>query len=184
MSQFPESAPSADTQTSQATGSITPQERLVNSRKALVRHMTRNQSPGRVVTPNGDASSLNAGLGVDQDVDGKPDFSATHFDPRATHSSSDSQMRTTAFSLARQALMTWWQRHPAHLAVDIARPLLSQFAEKKPVRLLVVAAGIGAVLVLFKPWRMVTPAGVLLGTLKSSGLSNMLLSLVSRVGRK
>ena len=180
MSQFSEAAPSADIQTSEATGSITPQERLANSRKALVRHMTRNQPSGRAVPANVDASSLGAGVGVD----GNPDFSAAHFDPKAADNSSDGQNRSTVFSLAQQALMTWWQHHPAHLAVDIARPLLSQFAEKKPVRLLAIAAVVGALLVLFKPWRMVTPAGVLLGTLKSSGLFNMLLSLLSGVGRK
>lgn len=182
MPQNSESVPSVDTQTSQATGSTTPQERLANSRKALVRYMTRNLPASRSISLDDDASSLGNGSV------NNADFSATHFDPEAARNNSEENAnrndKNGAFSLAQHALRAWWQHHPAHLAVDIARPVLSQYAEKKPVKLLAIAAGVGAVLVLLKPWRMVTPSGVLLGTLKSSGLSNMLLSLFSGINRK
>lgn len=182
MSQISESATSVDTQTSQATGSTTPQERLANSRKALVRFMTRNLPASRSIPLNADASSLgNSSVN-------NADFSASHFDPESARNNSEENAhrndKNGALSLAQHALRAWWQHHPANLVVDIVRPVLSQYAEKKPVRLLAIAAGIGAVLVLLKPWRMVTPSGFLLGTLKSSGLSNMLLSLFSGINRK
>ena len=57
----------------------------------------------------------------------------------------------------------------------MARPLLTDYAKAHPFKLLGISAGAGAAIVLIRPWRMVS-MGILLSTLKSSGLSSLLLS--------
>jgi membrane-associated PAP2 superfamily phosphatase len=56
---------------------------------------------------------------------------------------------------------------------------LNRYAHDKPVQLLGAAAALGAALVVVRPWRLVSITSLLLATLKSSGLTTTLLSLLS-----
>lgn len=162
--------------TRQALESTTPQERLANSRKALVWHMTRHQPP----------SQRSSQRESKEQQEASENFSESRFDPQNADADQVGKRRNSGsgFGMVWQILVAWWSRHPANIAIDIARPVLTQYAEKKPFRVLGVAAAAGAVLVLIKPWRIVTPGAILLGVLKSSGLTNSLLSLLSGLGRK
>lgn len=53
-----------------------------------------------------------------------------------------------------------WEAHPAHLAVEVAGPMLARWSARHPQRLLALAALLGAALVLARPWRLL-PAGAL-----------------------
>ena len=85
-------------------------------------------------------------------------------------------------TLKRSALM-WWRHHPAHMALEVAtgvaKPILSRYAEEKPLQLLGTAAALGAAVVLLRPWRLVSISGLLLATVKSPGLSPALMSLIT-----
>lgn len=130
---------------------LTPQERLAISRKAIVRHMNRDEAPGHD----------NAG--------------------HAPGDASDEQGSSAygPLQIVQRALRAWWQHHPANIALDVARPVVAEYAREHPVRLLGAAAGIGAAAVLLKPWRLVSLGGVLLATMKSSDLSGIVLSMLS-----
>jgi hypothetical protein len=78
----------------------------------------------------------------------------------------------------KHAARTWWHHHPVHVALDVAKPVIGRYAAEKPFRLLVIAAGVGAATVMIRPWRLVSLGGLLLATLKSSGLSNVVLSVL------
>jgi hypothetical protein len=56
---------------------------------------------------------------------------------------------------------------------------LNRYAHDKPMQLLGAAAALGAALVVVRPWRLVSITGLLLATVKSSGLTTTLLSLLS-----
>lgn len=127
-----------------------PQERLANSRKAIVKHMNRNHLDTEDAGNYGEDGSRQSGPVSDG-----------------------------ALGVVKQAVRVWWHHHPASSAVDLARPLLGEYARAHPFKLLAVSAGLGAALVLVRPWRMVSLGGVLLATLKSSGLSGALLSMLS-----
>ena len=133
-----------------------PQSRLAASRKALVRQMSHDDSGGRH-----DASS---------DLDRTGDAS-----PSDTQSGSG---RSSAWQIFIQAMGAWWQHHPAHLAIDIGRPYLNNYARDKPLQLVGIAAVIGATAVLVKPWRLVSFTGIAVALLKSTKLSTTLLSLL------
>ena len=133
---------------------LTPQERLAISRKAIVKFMAK----GSERTINNEQANLGA-----EDSPGK----------RSTQSAG------SIWQNLRHTLYSWWQHHPAQLALDLAIPVLGRYAEKKPLQLLGLAAGAGAAIVLIRPWRLVSVTGLLLTALKSSKVSTLVLSLLT-----
>ncbi len=127
---------------------LSPQERLAISRKALVRHMSRH----RRIEGNE--------MGLDLEPGDLP----------ASAPASSGQ----TWHILKYALRNWWYRNPASAVADLAQPLLQDYAQAHPFKLLVISAGLGAAAVVLRPWRMVS-AGVLLAALKSSGLPGALL---------
>jgi hypothetical protein len=130
-----------------------PQDRLAASRQAILRYM----------------------MSGNEAHDGQRH--QTSFDD-ASDTDPTSSTRSTWQTIMR-AVRVWWHHHPAQLALDVARPVLNKYAEEKPLQLLGVAAAAGAVVVLIKPWRLVSFTGLALAALKSSNASGLLLSLLS-----
>jgi hypothetical protein len=83
------------------------------------------------------------------------------------------------FGRLKHALGTWWRHHPAHMGVELATPMLSSYAHRKPVQFLGVAALLGAVVVVARPWRLITVGGLLAALLKSSQVSALVMSALS-----
>lgn len=79
----------------------------------------------------------------------------------------------------KHALGTWWRHHPAHMGVELLTPILSSYASRKPVQFLGIAAAVGAVVVVVRPWRLITVGGLLAALLKSSQVSALLMSALS-----
>jgi hypothetical protein len=131
----------------------TPQERLASSRKAIVRHMSRDAHSHDEPSERGDAVH-------DEETDGGNFESGT-------------------WGILKHALGAWWHHHPISVAFGLARPALKHYAEEKPLQLLAIAAAAGAAAVVLRPWRLVSIGSVLLATLKSSELSGALLSMLS-----
>jgi hypothetical protein len=82
------------------------------------------------------------------------------------------------WSVFKHAVRAWWQHHPVHVALDVATPVIGRYAAEKPFKLLAIAAGVGAATVVLRPWRLVSLGGLLLATLRSSELSNVVLSVL------
>lgn len=135
-----------------ATGLPTPQERLAASRKAIVRHMTRDE---KTLASSDEPYEIGNESGLTPN--------ASSFWP-------------TAFA---RAVRTWWTRHPASMAVDVARPMVGRYAKSHPFKLLGVAAVAGAAIVLIRPWRLLSVGGILLAAVKSAAVPSVLLSLFS-----
>lgn len=131
----------------------TPQERLANSRKAIVRHMSR------------DDKQLHDG----EEQGGMPG------EEDAAYAAGGG-----TWGIFKQAIGAWWHHHPVSVAFSLARPVIGRYAEDKPLQLLGIAAAAGAAAVVLKPWRLVSLGSVLLATLKSTEISGALLSMLSR----
>lgn len=131
---------------------LSPRERLAQSRQAIVRQMNHESAE---VTP-----------GHPGDESARPEIDAS----------------ASTWDLARQVFSSWWRSHPAHLAVDLARPVLGNFAEEQPLKMLGISAGLGAAVVLLRPWRLMSLTGVLLAAVKSPHLSSVISSLFSGGG--
>ena len=128
---------------------LSPRERLAISHQAIVRQMNHESAKVSTGEPGDEAA--------------RPEIDAS----------------ASTWDLARQVVTAWWANHPAHLAVDLARPGLSTYAEHKPIQLLAISAGLGGAVALLRPWRLVSLTGVLLAAVKSPHLSGVVSSLLS-----
>ena len=77
------------------------------------------------------------------------------------------------------AVRTWWRYHPAHMAVELATPMMRGYARRKPVQLLAIAAAAGAALTFARPWRLISLTTLLVAVLKSSQLSSLFMAAMS-----
>ncbi len=107
--------------------------------------------------------------------DGRGPSGSTREDP--AHGSpaqdGDDQQEGVAAWLRRR-----WEDHPAHLLVEIASPLAQRWVARHPLTFVGFAACVGAGLVLWRPWRLVSATGLLLAVLRSSRLPGLALMLL------
>lgn len=136
-------------------------DRLTASRKALVRQM----------------------VGGSHDAEGDAPHELSGSDSALSDHGLDAS-GSTMWQVLTQTLRSWLRHHPAQVAFDIGKPLLSNYAREKPYRLLGVSAAVGAAAVLVKPWRLVSVTGLALALFKSPKLSNALVSLLTSPSAK
>jgi hypothetical protein len=84
------------------------------------------------------------------------------------------------WGLVKQAVRSWWHRHPASIAVEIAEPFLGQYARTHPAKLLAIAAGVGAAAVLFRPWRLLSLSKVSLAVVRSPDIAGAISTMIMR----
>jgi len=134
-------------------------ERLARNREAILEHVARRQRKHdpREEPPQG----YEAGFGPDSDVAG--------MEPPAGG----------WLEHVLHGLRTWWRYHPAHMAVDLATPLLRAYARRKPLQLLGISLAAGAALALTRPWRLISLTTLLVALLKSSQLSQVFMAAMS-----
>jgi len=162
---------------SDAIGPIAPtaKQRLQATRQALMHELvpsTRADTPRRPAPRRIDsalAADEQAELNADAPFDGADD---------ATSSASG------WFAVARHSVRAWWEFHPVRVAGVVAEPVLAEYARQRPLKLIGIAAGIGAVVVVTRPWRLVSLGGLAVAALKSSQVSNFALSFLSKNNRK
>jgi hypothetical protein len=77
------------------------------------------------------------------------------------------------------AVKTWWRYHPAHMVVDLASPLMREYARRKPTQMLAIAFGTGALLTFARPWKLISLTTVAVALLKSSQLSHLMTAAMS-----
>ena len=83
------------------------------------------------------------------------------------------------FGHVKHAVRTWWRYHPAHMATDLAAPLLHEYARRKPLQLLGISLVAGALLTFIRPWRLISLTTIIVALLKSTQLSHLFASAMS-----
>jgi len=67
------------------------------------------------------------------------------------------------------SLQNWWMKQPLQVVIQLAsqaiRLLLQPLVQRHPYRLVAIAAAVGAVVVLVRPWRWISVAALLAGFL-------------------
>lgn len=153
---------------------LTPQQRLALSRRALVRQF------------NGAAHLQDEELNPTARALDDEDLEYEHQDTSAAQTSAgrDFQPRGAGgnvwLSMGRSVAQRWWRRHPAHAVGQLARPLLEGYARKQPAKLMAIAAATGAVVVLVKPWRLLSLTAVLAAVLKTSDVADIVNTLMQK----
>jgi len=83
------------------------------------------------------------------------------------------------FANFKRAAVAWWRSHPARLGLELATPVLSDYATRKPAQFLGIAAAVGAIVMVTRPWRLISMTGLIVTLLKSSQLSSVVMSAMS-----
>ncbi len=147
--------------------SLTPQQRLAASRRAIVQSMNRDhREHSQDEAPDG-APARPADAG-----NGSPTGASRS---NRTHSSGLNGL----WRSLRRTTSAWWRSHPACIAVDVVHPMVEKYAQAHPLKLIGMAAAVGAVVVIAKPWRLISVTGVLIAALRSTQMSSLIASFLS-----
>ena len=149
---------------------LTPQQRLAISRRALFNQFDEEDDDqfevDAHVANRGSPDGMNAQFAAPNPRRQKPGFLDGYI------------KGFPALAVARNIGERWWRRHPANAVVQLARPVLGRYARQKPAKLIAIAAGTGALLVLVKPWRLLSVTALIAAALKTSDVADMVTSLV------
>ena len=137
------------------TTEVSPENRLAITRNANLRHMNRGHRSGWT-EDNADSEN-----GDDRSRNGL----------------------MGAWDTVRDAALVWWDRHPASAVLELTRPLMSDYARSHPFRLLGISALAGGVVILARPWRMMSVGSWLVAAIKSSGMTSAVISLLTKPGK-
>ncbi|MGJ7495632.1 hypothetical protein ACSFA8_11180 [Variovorax sp. RT4R15] len=88
--------------------------------------------------------------------------------------------RVAWLPVARSMAERWWRRHPANAVGQLARPVLDRYARENPAKLVAVAAATGAVIVLVRPWRLLSVGALVAAALKSSDIADMVTTVMRK----
>jgi hypothetical protein len=135
-------------------------EKLARSRQAILDHIARKQ---RKHDPR-------------ETVEGQD------FPPGDDHDFGDEEPMPAGggwFAHLSHAVKVWWRYHPAHMAVELASPLMRKYARRKPAQLLGIAFAAGALLTFARPWKLISIGTIVVALLKSSQLSHLLTAAMS-----
>ena len=131
------------------TDVLTPKQKLASSRAALLAAMGYR-------TLDNEAGSQTVALAEEQGrIRGAP--------------SSGSQER-----FERSVLGRWWRRSHWSTVAEVGRPFLQHYASRHPAKLIAYAAGTGALIVLVKPWRLLSLGMIVGALLRSTDVSGFL----------
>ncbi|RZL49412.1 MAG: hypothetical protein EOP71_02130 [Variovorax sp.] len=150
--------------------SLTPQQRLAISRRALFNQI--DSAADSDAEPAEHTRSTATTAAYAEASQGSP-----------SHPSSKKKKRGLLdglpwLSVAQSFGARWWRRHPANAMVQLAQPLLQRYARKQPGKLIAIAAGTGAVLMLVKPWRLLSVTALAAAVLKTSDVADMVTTLM------
>jgi hypothetical protein len=104
--------------------------------------------------------------------------------PAPDSSEAPSASGPTFWRSAREAACHYWEGHPARLLLALASPVISRWGQRHPLAFVAGAAGAGALLVLARPWKLISVSSVLLAALKSPHLSSLAMSILTRGGTR
>jgi len=135
-------------------------DKLARSRRAIVEHIARRE---RKHDPHEEGPPGYAFMGDDES-----------FPPEDEEPAGGGW-----FGHLRHVVRTWWRYHPAHMAVDLASPLMRNYARRKPWQLLAISAAAGAALTFARPWKLISLGTLAVALLKSSQLSSLLMAALS-----
>ena len=80
--------------------------------------------------------------------------------------------------LVKAGLSSWWHDHPARAGACLLKSATEEYARKRPLQVVTIAAVAGAAIVLFKPWRLVSATALMLSLFRSSNFTGIATSVL------
>lgn len=82
-------------------------------------------------------------------------------------------------SLVQSGLSSWWHDHPARAGACLLKSATEEYARRKPMQVVAIAAMAGAATVVFKPWRLVSTTALLLSLFRTSNFTGIATSVLA-----
>ncbi|MFC5498316.1 hypothetical protein ACFPOE_12295 [Caenimonas terrae] len=139
---------------------MTPADKLERSRLAIIEYLARGEKRHERRDEPQDFDDAD-------EAAGGPGFASRLF------------ARNRWLSGMSSAARTWWSHHPAQMAVEMATPALRGVMRKHPFPVLGACAGVGALLVVTRPWRLISLTTLVVAIVKSSQLSGVVMSALT-----
>lgn len=162
---------------------LTPLQRLALSRRALVRQLNEDAGAPAEDEELGELDDLEyahhdaqAGSAPDERHQGH----TGHARGRGEQGGARGGRDNVWLAVGRSVVERWWRRHPAHAVGQLARPVLEHYARTEPAKLMAAAAATGALLVLARPWRLLSATAVLAAVLKTSDVADLVNTLMRK----
>lgn len=76
----------------------------------------------------------------------------------------------------------WWRRHPINSVAALAQPVLEGYARRSPGKLVACSAGLGCLLVVLKPWKLLSVGAVFALLFKGSDIVAMVTGALNTSG--
>ena len=149
---------------------MTPAEKLDRSRLAIVEYLATGER-GQQERARREAREERAAQGET--------FGAMEDDEQPEEAGDGFFSGTGWLRGVSSAARAWWNHHPAHTAVELATPALRSYMRKRPFQVLAVSAGVGALLVVTRPWRLISLTTLVVAVVKSSQLSGAVMSALA-----
>ena len=143
---------------------MTPAEKLARSRLAIVDYL-EGRSPRR---------EKHRDHPTEQQLAGEPSV-----EEMAKEELRDRPRRSGWLGGMSSAARAWWSHHPAQLALEMATPSLQSYMRRRPFQVLALSAGVGVLLVVTRPWRLISVTTLVVAIVKSSQLSGVVMSAVA-----
>jgi len=161
-------------------------DRLAHTRLAIIEHIQKKQERRSSLGDKLRSVAALAGFGrsserappVSRDS-GLPDYTRPGVpgnDPASRKERRARSLFNGRMGAVGEAAAGYWKNHPVRLAVELATPTLSRFAQRRPVIFLAASAAAGAVIYVTRPWRLISVTGLALAALRSPQVSGALIS--------
>ena len=102
----------------------------------------------------------------------RPAFQAAQ--PGDESSSPGSLSQRVQQGVSQSVVGRWWRRSHLSTATELATPFLQHYAERHPARLMAYAAGTGSLVVLVKPWRLLSLSMVVGLMVRSTDIAGLI----------
>ena len=150
---------------------INAQVEIESTRRELLKYLALEQADEHVATHPGDKrGEAQAAMGANGGKGGKGGKGSPIAASKAGFDWS---------SLVGVGFSSWWHEHPARSVALLLESATSEYARRKPIQVVTVAAVAGAAVVLLRPWRMVSVTALVLSLLRSSNFSGVASSVLN-----
>ena len=95
------------------------------------------------------------------------------------HIKAASKLKSGWWPVFTSLAKTWWHRHPLNAVAHMAQPVIATYAKREPLKLLGAAALAGAVIVVVRPWRLISVGALLAAALRPSEISAFAMTMLA-----
>ncbi|MCW2950756.1 MAG: hypothetical protein JWN41_1769 [Thermoleophilia bacterium] len=124
-------------------------------------------------------------MGVDNSASKSAELLTAHVSD-STPAADNAPVKLHSFwiALGKKTVSRWWSHHPLNFALQATQPVVHLYAKKNPFAVIATGAAAGAILYIFRPWRLMSVTSLAVLFLRASAIPKVALDLVQASQQK